>query len=69
MRPHPPYGFREASQMWWKQNTRWKELFQKRNGLSADIAKLQSLIDAKKDEAAVLAGAMEQAQYNCNTYL
>jgi len=68
MHPHPPYGFREASQMWWKQNTRWKELHSKHIGVSAEIARLQKMIESKRDEASILSGAMEQAQYNCNTY-
>ena len=66
--PHPPYGFREASQMWWKQNTRWKELYGKRSGIEAEIAQLRAQIAAREADAAVLAGAMEQAQYACNTY-
>lgn len=68
LQPHPPYGFREASQMWWKQNTRWKELNGKRLGVEAEIARLQAQIEAKRADSAVLTGAMEQAQYACNTY-
>lgn len=59
--PHPPYGYREASHMWSKMNTRWKELAGKRSQIDAQLAELH----ARK---AVLEGAMDDAQYVCNTF-
>lgn len=59
--PHPPYGYREASHMWSKMNTRWKELAGKRAALASQMARLQT-------EIATYDGAMEDVQYVCNTF-
>jgi hypothetical protein len=61
LEPPPPYGYREASRMWWKVNTRWKELHGKRQAVEAKLAELEA-------QRAVLMGAMDDAQYICNTY-
>lgn len=59
--PHPPYGYREASHMWSKMNTRWKELAGKRSALQAQLANAQ-------EQISILDGAMSDAQYVCNTF-
>lgn len=61
LEPPPPYGYREADRMWWKMNTRWKELHGKASAINAQIADL-------KNQSAILSGAMEDVQYVCNTY-
>ena len=57
----PMYGYRETSPGWWKMNTRWKELNGKLQNTNAQLAKLQQ-------DKLVLEGAMEDANYVCNTF-
>ena len=59
--PHPPYGYREASHMWSKMNTRWKELAGKHQMISAQMAELQT-------QKLHLEGAMDDAQFVVDTY-
>lgn len=59
--PPPPYGYRESSGMWWKMNTRWKELATERQKIQ------QQMVELKKRET-LLTGAMDDAQYVCNTF-
>lgn len=59
--PHPPYGYREASHMWSKMDIRWKELNGKHQAITAQMAELQT-------QKLHLEGAMDDAQYVCNTY-
>ena len=61
LEPPPPYGYREASRMWWKMNTRWKELHGKASAIDSQLAELQN-------QRAILDGALSDAQYVCNTY-
>ena len=59
--PPTPYGFREASAMWWKMNTRWKELAGKHQHIQ------RQMVDLKKQQT-LLEGAMDDAQYVCSTF-
>lgn len=61
LEPPPPYGYRESSRMWWKMNTRWRELAGKHQ-------RIQQQMIALKKEATLLEGAMDDAQYVCNTF-
>ncbi len=61
LEPPPPYGYREASRMWWKMNTRWKELAGQHQGITQQMATL-------KKQQTLLEGAMDDAQYVCNTF-
>jgi hypothetical protein len=61
LEPPPPYGYRETSRMWWKMNTRWKELAGKHQQITAQMVEL-------KKQATLLEGAMDDAQYVCNTF-
>lgn len=61
LEPPPPYGYRESSRMWWKMNTRWKELHGKQTAIDQQIAELQH-------QRAVLIGAKDDVQYVCNTF-
>ena len=61
IQPPPMYGYREASPAWWKMNTRWKELAGKKHAIDAQLAQLQS-------DKLILEGAMEDANYVCNTF-
>ncbi len=61
LEPPPPYGYREASRMWWKMNTRWKELAGQHQGIMSQMATL-------KKQQTLLEGAMDDAQYVCNTF-
>ena len=61
LEPPPPYGYREADRMWWKMNTRWKELQRKRIAVENKLAELQY-------EKSVLTGALDDVQYVCNTF-
>lgn len=56
----PPYGYREIDPMWWKLDTRVKELTAQRASVISQMAEL------KKQET-ILSGALEYAQY-VNTY-
>ncbi len=59
--PHPPYGYREMSHMWSKMDVRWKEMAGRRASIDQQIAEL-------KTERATLDGAMDDAQYVCDTF-
>lgn len=59
--PPPPYGYREADPMWWKMNTRWKELHAKYQQMLREQSELQRQIQTFE-------GAMDDAQYVCNTF-
>jgi hypothetical protein len=59
--PAPMYGYREASPGWWKMNTRYKELAGKLNDVDRQLMQLQR-------NKATLEGAMEDANYVCNTF-
>lgn len=61
LEPPPPYGYREASRMWWKMNTRWKELHGKHQRIVQEMTRL-------KKEQTVLEGALDDVQYVCNTF-
>lgn len=61
LEPMPPYGYRESSRMWWKMNTRWKELAGKRAAIEQQMSELSV-------QRTALEGAMEDAQYVCNTF-
>lgn len=61
MEPPPPYGYRESSRMWWKMNTRWKELAGKHQAITRQMVEL-------KKQQTVLEGALDDAQYVCNTF-
>jgi hypothetical protein len=61
LQPPPPYGYRESSRQWWKMNTRWKELYGKQSAIDQKIAELQH-------QRTVLAGALDDVQYVCNTF-
>jgi hypothetical protein len=47
--------------MWWKMNTRWKELAGKHQAIQ------RQMIELKKQQTQ-LEGAMDDAQYVCNTF-
>lgn len=68
LEPAPPYGFREASPMWWKWNTRYRELAGKRQALQAQEAEAQRILAESRRQAAILEGAMSDVQYMCDTY-
>jgi hypothetical protein len=68
LEPPPPYGYRESSRMWWKMNTRWKELHGKRQQTTAEIDQLNAKLAQLKRHQITLEGAMEDAQYICNTF-
>lgn len=61
LHPPPPYGYREASPMWWKMHTRVKELTGKQALLDVQLAELKS-------QREILVGAIDDAQYVCNTF-
>jgi hypothetical protein len=61
LHPAPMYGYRETSPGWWRMNARWCELAGKQQAIEAEIAKLQ---EAKSR----IEGAMEDANYVCNTF-
>jgi hypothetical protein len=61
LHPIPPYAYREADPMWWKMNTRWKELHARAASNLAQQAELRK-------EELHLRGAMDDAQYVINTY-
>ncbi len=61
LEPPPPYGYREASRMWWKMNTRYRELNDKR-------AAAQQRMSESQHQLNVLDGAMSDVQYVCNTF-
>lgn len=61
LEPPPPYGYRESSRMWWKMNTRWRELAGKHQSIQ------RQMIELKKQQTQ-LEGAMDDAQYVCNTF-
>jgi hypothetical protein len=61
MFPPTPYGYREASAMWWKMNTRWKELAGKHQHIQRQMVEL-------KKQQTVLEGAMDDAQYVTQTF-
>jgi hypothetical protein len=61
LEPPPPYGYRESSRMWWKMNTRWKELAGKHQAIQRQMVEL-------KKQQTVLEGALDDAQYVCNTF-
>lgn len=57
----PPYGYREVDPMWWKIDTRIKELAAQRAQITAHM------IELKKQDV-LLQGALDDAQYISNTY-
>ena len=59
--PPTPYGYRESSAMWWKMNTRWKELAGKHQHIT------RQMVDLKRQQT-VLEGAMDDAQYVTQTF-
>lgn len=59
--PPTPYGYREASRMWWKMNTRWKELAGKHQSI------MQQMVELKKQQT-ILEGALDDAQYVTQTF-
>lgn len=59
--PPTPYGYRESSPMWWKMNTRYRELAGKHQAITRQMVEL-------KKQQTVLEGAMDDAQYVCNTF-
>jgi hypothetical protein len=61
LEPAPPYGYREASRMWWRMNTRWNELNSQRTAIANQLTQLQ-------ERKLLLEGAMDDAQYVCNTF-
>ena len=68
MEPSPPYGYREASPMWWKWNTRYRELNNKKHSLREQKAKAQQVIAEARQQMAILDGAMSDVQYMCDTF-
>jgi hypothetical protein len=68
LEPPPPYGYRESSRMWWKVNTRWKELHGKHQQTTSEINQLNAKLAQLKRHQITLEGAMEDAQYICNTF-
>jgi hypothetical protein len=68
LEPTPPYGYRESSRMWWKVNTRWKELHGKHQQTTSEIDQLNAKLAQLKRHQITLEGAMEDAQYVCNTF-
>ncbi len=61
LEPPPPYGYRESSRMWWKMNTRYRELAGKRAALQARSA-------GDQQQIAILDGALSDVEYVQNTF-
>jgi hypothetical protein len=59
--PHPLYGFKEQSPMFWKQRVREKELKDR-------IAKAEHTVNSANQEIMVLRGAIDDLNYINNTY-
>lgn len=61
LNPYPLYAYQEQSPLWWKRRARKKEIQQR-------IAECDHAIQQKQNELWVLRGAVDNMQYEENTY-